>query len=97
MDVWEEVELPDGRHALGTTWVFERRTGPTGELLKFKARLCAQGFSQIEGVDYSDTFAPTGRLSSLGTCLSISATEELEVIQMDAVGAFLKGVPEETL
>lgn len=52
---------------------------------------------KIEGVDYSDTFAPTGQLSSLRTCLSISATEDLEVIQMDAVGAFLNGVPEENL
>lgn len=97
MEVWEEVELPANAHALGTTWVFKKKTGPSGELIKFKARLCAQGFSQIEGVDYSDTYAPTGRLSSLRTCLSIAATEDLEVIQMDAVGAFLNGVPEETL
>lgn len=97
MDVWEEVELPEGCHALGTTWVFKRKTGPTGELIKSKARLCAQGFSKIEGIEYSDTFAPAGRLSSLRTCLAISATEDLEAIQMDAVGAFLNGIPDETL
>lgn len=60
MDVWEEVILPDGEHALGTTWVYKKKTGATGELIKHKARLCAQGFSQIEGIDYSETYAPTG-------------------------------------
>lgn len=97
MNVWEEVELPDGRHALGTTWVFKRKTDSMGALIKYKARLCAQGFSKLEGIDYSDTYAPTGRLASLRTCLSISATEDYKVIQMDAAGAFLNGVPDEIL
>lgn len=97
MSVWVEVELPEGEHALGTTWVYKRKTGATNELIKYKARLCAQGFSQIEGIDYSETYAPTGRLATLRTCLSICAREGLEVVQMDAVGAFLNGVPDETL
>lgn len=60
MNVWEEVPLPPGQHALGTKWVYKKKTGPSGELLKYKARLCAQGFSQIEGLDHSETYAPTG-------------------------------------
>lgn len=74
MNVWEEGELPNRALALGTTWAFKRKTGSMGELIKYKAQLCAQGFSQLEGVDYTDTYAPTGRLASLRTCLSISAT-----------------------
>lgn len=97
MNVWEEVTLPPGEHALGTTWVYKRKTGPSGELLKYKSRLCAQGFSQIKGVDYSETYVPTGRLSTLRTALGISATEDLEIVQMDAVGAFLNGIPDEVL
>lgn len=97
MNVWEETVLPPGQHALGTTWVFKRKTGALNELIKYKARLCAQGFSQVEGIDYSDTFAPTGRLAALRTLLSISPTEAFEVIQMDAVGAFLNGIPDEVL
>lgn len=97
MNVWEEVELPAGEHALGTTWVYKRKTGASNELIKYKARLCAQGFSQMEGIDYSKTYAPTGRLATLRTCLAISAEEDFEIIQMDAVGAFLNGVPDETL
>lgn len=74
MVIWEEFYLPPDAHNIGTTWVFKKKTGQNGELIKFKARLCAQGFSQVEGVDYSDAYAPTGQLSSLRTFLSISAT-----------------------
>lgn len=97
IQVWDEVPLPKGQHALGTTWVSKPKTGPSGKLLKYKSRLCAQGFSQVEGIDYSETYAPTGRLSTLRTALSVSAKEDLEIIQMDAVGAFLNGIPEEII
>lgn len=40
MNVWSKVVLPKGEHALGTTWVYKKKTGPNGELLKHKARLC---------------------------------------------------------
>lgn len=97
MNVWDEVELPAGEHALGTTWFYKCKTEASNELIKYKACMCAQGFSQIKGVDYSKTYAPTGRLNTLQTCLLISAHEDLNIIQMDAVGAFLNGVPDETL
>lgn len=97
MDVWQEVSLPEGEHALGTTWVYKRKTGPSGELVKYKPRLCAQGFSQIEGIDYLETYASTGRLATLRNALSISATEDLEIVQMDAVGALLNGIADEVL
>lgn len=97
MGVFTEVELPMDAHALGTTWAFRRKTGANGELIKYKARLCAQGFSQIPGLDYNETYAPTGRLTSMRTALSICGSEGLETQVMDAVGAFLNGIPEETL
>lgn len=65
MDVWEEVELQIGEHALGTTWVYKRKTNEIGKLVKYKARLCAKGFAQVEGKDYLETYAPTGRLAAL--------------------------------
>ena len=77
--------------------MFKRKTNEINELVKYKARLCAQGFSQVEGKDYSETYAPTGRLTALRVCLGISASEDFEVIQMDAVGAFLNGIPDEVL
>lgn len=82
MNVWEEFPLPPGQHALGTKWVYKSKTGLTGELLIYKFRLCAQGFSQIEGLDYLETYAPTGRLSTLQTALGIGATENLEIVHL---------------
>lgn len=55
MGVWEETELPNNAHALGTTWVFKRKTGPNGELIKFKARLCAQGSKSREWTTQTPT------------------------------------------
>lgn len=51
MNVLTEVSLPEGEQALGTTWAFKRKTNQDGELIKYKYRLCAQGFSQREGID----------------------------------------------
>lgn len=59
--VFTIVELPDGAKAIGTTWVFKEKWTPAGAYLKHKARLCAQGFTQVEGVDYDETYAiPSG-------------------------------------
>lgn len=97
MNVWTEMLLPVGERALGTTWAFKRKTNQDNVLIKYKSRLCAQGYSQREGIDYNDTYSPTGRLATLRTLLSIGATEDFDVEHMDAVGAFLNGVPKEVL
>lgn len=97
MGVFTEVELPAGAHALGTTWAFRLKTNENNVIIKYKARLCAQGFSQVPGLDYNETYAPTGRSASMRLALSVCGTEDLEVRLMDAVGAFLNGIPEETL
>lgn len=97
MGVFTEMELPTGAHALGTTWAFRRKTNEDDVVTKYKARLCAQGFSQIPGLDYNKTYAPTGRAASMRLALSVCESEDLEVRLMDAVGAFLNGIPEEVL
>lgn len=60
MGTWQVTELPEGRKAIGCRWVFLRKRDEHGEVVKYKARLVAQGFSQKPGTDYSDngTFAP---------------------------------------
>lgn len=97
MGVFTEMELPEGAHALGTTCAFRQKTNEDNVVTKYKARLCAQGFSQIPGLDYNKTYAPTGRAASMRLALSVCGTEDLEVRLMDAVGAFLNGIPEEVL
>lgn len=96
-DVWDVVELPEGAKAIGTTWVYRVKTGVNGEFIKYKARLCAQGFTQIEGVDFKETYAPTGVKATLRVLLAKVAADDLELESMDAVAAFLNGVPDEVI
>jgi hypothetical protein len=60
-------------------------------VVKYKSRLVAQGFSQIPGIDYEETFAPVGRTTSLRLLLTMAATNDLEVRQADVEGAYLNG------
>ena len=56
--VWTLTELPKGRKVVGCRWVFKTKTGSTGEIVRYKARLVARGFSQVKGADYNETFSP---------------------------------------
>jgi hypothetical protein len=71
--------------------VFRIKRGPDGEIQKYKARIVTQGFTQIEGVDYDETFAPIAKFASLHTILAIAAKHDLEVQQMDIKSAYLNG------
>ena len=68
-DIWELVELPKGRKAVGSKWVFKAKTDPDGYVERFKACLVAQGFSQKFGLDCDETFCPVVRLESVGHSL----------------------------
>jgi hypothetical protein len=72
---------------IGTTWVFKKKG--EGDERVFKARLCAQGFSQTHGVDFSKNFAPTGRLNSLRALILFAASQNLNFQQLDVKTAFL--------
>ena len=56
---WELVNRPKDRKVIGCQWTYVIKHGPNGEIVRYKARLVAQGFSQVPGLDYSDTFSPT--------------------------------------
>ena len=66
-----------------------------GSVEKYKARFVARGFSQIEGINYEETFAPVARYSSIQTILALSAHMGWHIHQMDVKIAFLNGVIEE--
>ena len=65
-NVWELVELPADRKAVGSKWVFKVKTNANGSIERYKARLVAQGYSQQEGLNYDETFRPVVR--SLCNC-----------------------------
>ncbi|MBW0519956.1 hypothetical protein O181_059671 [Austropuccinia psidii MF-1] len=60
LNVWEIAPIPKDTKLVGTTWVFKTKRNELNAILEHKAQLCAQGFSQIQGIDFSKMFPPTG-------------------------------------
>jgi hypothetical protein len=75
--------------------VWKNKEGEKGEVVRNKSRLVAQGFSQKEGIDYEETFAPVARLEAIRILLAISVAKGFKLHQMDVKSAFLNGVLEE--
>ena len=72
---WELVSLPPGRKLVQCKWVFRTKAVADGNTYKYKARLVAKGFSQIQGVDYHETFAPVAKMDSIRLVLAISTSK----------------------
>ncbi|MEX5533457.1 reverse transcriptase domain-containing protein, partial [Pseudomonas syringae] len=76
---------------IGTKWVFRNKLNEKGEVVRNKARLVAQGYSQQEGIDYTETFAPVARLEAIRLLISFSVNHNIILHQMDVKSAFLNG------
>ena len=94
-DVWDLVNLPPGRKAVGSKWVFKKKTGADGSIERYKARLVAQGYSQKYGTDYDETFCPVVTQESLRTLIALSVQKGFKLHQVDVTTAFLNGTLEE--
>jgi hypothetical protein len=70
--VWELVEPPPHFKSIEIKWVWKNKKGENGEVVRNKSRLVAQGYSQKEGIDYEDTFAPVARLEAIRILLPFS-------------------------
>ncbi|KAI3754579.1 hypothetical protein L1987_54366 [Smallanthus sonchifolius] len=90
-DVWKLVDLPPGKYAIGTRWVFRNKQDERGIVVKNKARLVAQGYTQEEGIDYDEVFTPVARLEAIRIFLAYAASKNFTVYQMDVKSAFLYG------
>ncbi|GJT51373.1 putative ribonuclease H-like domain-containing protein [Tanacetum coccineum] len=93
--VWILVDLPSGKKAIGTKWVFKNKKDERSIVMKNKARLVAQGFRQEEGIDYDDVFAPIARIEAIRLFLAFASYMGFTVYQMDVKSAFLYGTNEE--
>jgi len=88
---WELADLPDGANLVGSKWVFRAKKDAAGHIVRHKARLVAQGFSQVPGIDFFNTYAPVATLASIRTVLALSARQDYELHQIDIKGAYLNG------
>jgi hypothetical protein len=72
-NVWEVVPRPENKSVVSSRWLYKVKQAADGSVEKHKARFVAKGFSQVEGIDYEETFAPVARYSSIRSILALSA------------------------
>ncbi|KAK1653233.1 hypothetical protein QYE76_071038 [Lolium multiflorum] len=90
--VWTLVKKPkECRNVIGTKWIFKSKKDEFGNVVRNKARLVAQGFSQVEGIDFGETYAPVARLESIRILLAYASHHNFKLQQMDVKSAFLNG------
>nr|GFC30016.1 putative ribonuclease H-like domain-containing protein [Tanacetum cinerariifolium] len=93
--VWVLVDFPHGKRAIGTKWVFRNKKDEKSNVLRNKARLVAQGYTQEEGIDYEEVFAPVARIEAIRLFLAYASYMGFIVYQMDVKSAFLYGTIKE--
>ncbi|GJS64388.1 putative ribonuclease H-like domain-containing protein [Tanacetum coccineum] len=93
--VWTLVDLPNGKRAIGTKWVFRNKKYERGIVVRNKARLVAQGYTQEEGIDYDEVFAPVARIEAIRLFFAYASFMGFIVYQMDVKSAFLYGTIKE--
>ena len=86
---WELKLLPKGWKAVSCHWTYTIKASPEGEITGYKAQLCAQGYLQIPGIDFNDTYAPTVHLNTLCALFHLVASHGWYQGQDDVTGAFL--------
>jgi hypothetical protein len=90
-EVWELVERSSDKNVIGTKWVFKNKQDQDGIVVRNKARLVAQGYTQVEGLDFGETYASVARLEAIRILLAYAYAHNIKLYQMDVKSAFLNG------
>ncbi|KAL4035072.1 hypothetical protein IC575_003746 [Cucumis melo] len=90
-NLWTLVPKPDKANIVGTKWILKNKTDEKRSITKNKARLVAQDYSQVEGVDFDETYALVATLKAICLLLSISCIRKFKLYQMDVKSSFLNG------
>ena len=90
LKVYEVIKkLPPKSNLITTRWIFKYKKDALGNIYKRKARLVARGFTQQQGIDYNETFAPTLKQDSLRIITAIAVQMDFKIIQIDVKAAYL--------
>nr|KYP50613.1 Retrovirus-related Pol polyprotein from transposon TNT 1-94 [Cajanus cajan]KYP50614.1 Retrovirus-related Pol polyprotein from transposon TNT 1-94 [Cajanus cajan]KYP50615.1 Retrovirus-related Pol polyprotein from transposon TNT 1-94 [Cajanus cajan]KYP50623.1 Retrovirus-related Pol polyprotein from transposon TNT 1-94 [Cajanus cajan] len=88
---WELVPLPHGKRPVGCRWVYAIKVGPDGIVDRLKAKLVAEGYTQIYGLDFSDIFSLVAKIPTVRLFLVMAAIRHWPLHQLDIKNVFLHG------
>ena len=94
-NMWELVPRSKGVNVIGTKWIFKNKSDEHGTVIRNKSRLVVQGYTQVEGIDFDETFVSIARLESIRILLAIASHLNFKLYQMDVKSAFLNGMLQE--
>ena len=86
---WDLVPLPTRKKAIGCHWVFAVKFNPDGFVARLKARFVAKGYALTYDIDYSNTFSPVAKLTSVLLFIFLAASYDWDLRQLDIKNAFL--------
>ena len=86
---WDLIPLPTGNKAIGCRWLFAIKFNPNGSVARLKTRLVAQGYAQAYDVNYSNTFSPVAKLTFVRLFISLAASYDWDLHQLDIKNVLL--------
>ena len=92
---WEVVPRQENNSVVGSRWIYKVKQVADGSIKKHKVRFVAKGFSQMEGIDYKETFAPIARYSSIISIISLVAQMGWKIHQMNVKTTIIHGMTQE--
>ena len=93
--MWELVPRLKDVNVIGTKWIFKNKSDEHGTVIRNKSRLVAQDYTQVEGIDFDETFALIARLESIRILLALANDLNFKLYQMDVKSAFLNEMLQE--